>query len=148
MNRRRLLSLAPVVVLTAGCVELESAAFGGDEGDEPDDEDDDDEPFEDAELERLRDVLEASEVDILELERDGEAFHLEMQTGGNVDTDINRVASAYSAVATEVEGDLTVRIEDRGLTEGEFEIEHEWAEEHNQGTISDGEYMAAVMDTL
>lgn len=149
MNRREYLSIAPIALASAGCVELESAAFGGDEDDDDTgDNGDDEEPFEDGELEQFRTMLTAAEVEVLELERTDDGFHLEMQTGGNVETDVNRVASAFSSVATDVEGDLTVRIEDRGLTEGNFEIEHEWAEEHAGGSISDEEYMAAVLDTL
>ena len=151
MKRRHFFIGSSIALLTAGCVDLESAAFGGGDNDDDIDEggdDEDDDLFEDEELEEFWNMLIASEVEVLDLEREGNGFHLEMQTSGNVDTDVNRVASAFSSVATAVDGDLTVRIEDRGLTEGTFEIQHEWALDHANGSISDEEYMAAILDTL
>ena len=148
VERRHYLWSVGLIVTTAGCVELESAAFGDGSGEDDNVEDDDDDPIDDEELERVRNMLSAAEVEVLTLKRDGDGFFLEIQTSGNTDRDVNRVASAFSSVATDVEGDLSVRIEDRGLTDGTFEIEHEWAEEHNQGAITDGEYMARVMETL
>lgn len=149
VERRHYLWSVGLIVTTAGCVELESAAFSdGSDEDDNDEDDDDDDPIDDEELERVRNMLSAAEVEVLTLKRDGDGFFLEIQTSGNTDRDVNRVASAFSSVATDVEGDLSVRIEDRGLTDGTFEIEHEWGERHASGEWSDQEYLAQILETV
>lgn len=135
--------------ILAGCVDIEGAGFAtGDDEEDTDEDGEDDEIDIDEELDHFFNILEDAGVEVLELHRENGTFQLEIQTGGNVDEDINRVASAYSVAAPELEADLEVRIEDRGLTLDTFEIEHEWALDHSQGRIDDQEYLQRVQETV
>ena len=132
-----------------GCLELESAAFSpGDDDDSEDDGDDDDELEGDPEADLLLEQLDIVELSVESIEQDGQGYHIDIQTGGNVDEEVNRVASAYSSIAEEIESDISVRIQDRGLTQAEFYIEHEWGLSHARGEIEDGEYMEKILEQL
>lgn len=128
----------------AGCIETETIGFGtgNDEGTPENDEDHFGEFSEE-----FRSILEEMGVEVNELTVNDE-YHLELQTSGDVDTDLQRVASAYVTMAEDLEYDLSVRVVDRGLTEATFEIELEWAQEHAEGLIDDAELMARIQETM
>lgn len=135
----------------SGCVDIDGVGF------DPLEEDDDtadqtaadgnDVTGIDESRETLETYLEAAEVEINNLTANDE-FSLDAQTEGDLDEDINRIASAYSSAAPELDRDLVVRIEDRGITEARFEIEHETALEHHNGEISDQDYLGQIHDQL
>lgn len=148
MKRRGVLGLAVGLCATAGCVELESAAFGADDSDDQEDEGGDDESPPEGEAGVLVETLEAIEVDVTGYDEGSAEIDLDIQTSGNVDTDVNQIASAYSSVAPEMSKDLAVRIEDRGLTEARLDIEHEWAIDHAEGRMTDQEYLSEIRETM
>ena len=145
---RRPLLLGILAGGLGGCLELESAAFSPGDDDESDDDGDDNELEGDVEADLLLEQLGVVEVTVESIELDGQGYHIETQTRGNVDEEINRIASAYSSIAENIESDISVRIQDRGLTQENFRIEHEWGLSHARGEIDDGEYMELIRETL
>lgn len=132
-----------------GCVETETIGFGDSNGDEegtPDENSNGDNTFDEL-LDEFYDILEELNVDVEELTLEDE-YRLVMQTSGTIETDINRVASAYVTMSPDLEHDLFVRVEDRGLTEGTFSIELEWAQQHHAGQLTDEELVELIQDTL
>lgn len=148
MKRRAVLGLAVTACVSAGCVELESAAFGADDSDGEGDEGGDEDSPPEGESGILLETLEAIGVDVTGYDEGSTSIDLDVQTSGNLDTDVNQIASGYSSVATDMSKDLSVRVEDRGLTEARLEIEHEWAVDHAEGRKSDQEYLLAIQDTM
>ena len=132
-----------LALFTTGCVDLESAGFQTD-----DEEDSADEEVSDDEnqnrISEFSDALSDADVEVLELESDGEELSLRIQTRGDIDEDLNRVASVYSGVIENLSEDLSLVIEDRGLTQEEFFIEREWALDHSEGRMTDEAYLQQI----
>lgn len=153
MNRRSFLRVTPVVALSAaGCLGGDSgsgfSAGGSNGGDEDDEEGDnagngvigDD-------VETLRERFESQGLDVRDAETDAETIVFQIQTSGDVDEDIRRAASAYATEIGNLDRDLRVRVEDRGLHQETFEIEAEWAQQFVDGRIGDNEYLDRINET-
>jgi hypothetical protein len=142
MKRRVVLWTASAAVLwSAGCL----GGRGGGFADTP--ETGDETPaVEDAVL-GLRDTLEGRGIEVLSVAAEESRIELTMQTSGDLDDDIRRTAGAYATAATTLDRDLSVRVEDRGLSEARFEIRHEWARQFADDRLGDREYIDRINDT-
>ena len=132
-----------LTLFTTGCVDLESAGFQADDEEDSADEEESDDETENG-ISKFSDALSEADVEVLDLESDGEELSLRIQTRGDIDEDLNRVASVYSAVIESLSEDLSLVIEDRGLIQEEFFIEHEWALDHSEGRMTDEAYLQQI----
>lgn len=145
MNRRSLLQSVSVgVVVVAGCLG-NGGGFGAD--DESTGSDDESEDDGQVGAETLTESLESRNLDVLVATQDDETIVVEIQTTGDVDEDVRITAGAYATVSRDLERDLRVTVEDRGLREETFEIELEWAREFLDERITDQEYLDRIEDT-
>ena len=150
MYRRKILGILVLGGGLSGCLGDEGGGFGSnDDSPEETDEADDDTTTDgdDDTTAELREGFEEAGINVLEIEIENETIYLEAQTSGNVDTDIRDIAGAYASLSETVEKDLSVRIEDRGLTEETFEIELEWARAFLNDELSDEEYLEKINET-
>ncbi|RQG89171.1 hypothetical protein EA462_12450 [Natrarchaeobius halalkaliphilus] len=87
-------------------------------------------------------------LDVLESEVDGsDRIVMTIQTSGNLDEDIRIAGGAYATEAQQIERDLTVRTEDRGLHQETFTIERDWAVRVATDRMSDEEYLERIEET-
>lgn len=138
-------SLVVSTVGIGGCVDLESQGFQEDQPEaEPAADGSSTPDSETNETAVLREALTAASVDVRGIEKRPDSYRVRVQTSGDEDTDMRRVASAFSAVANQISRDLAVVVEDRGLTRVEFTIEYHMARDHAAGEISDTTYLKEV----
>ncbi len=98
------------------------------------------------ELEALRDQFEQRGLQVIDVDH-AEKIVLKVQTSGDINEDIREASGAYASVVGQLEQDLHVRIEDRGLHQESFEIRRDWAVAFIEGRIEDEEYITRINDT-
>ncbi|MFP4625590.1 MAG: hypothetical protein ACOCQ3_00480 [Natronomonas sp.] len=154
MNRRSVFrSISVGVVFVAGCLGdrngggFDSDSDGSGVDQETGDDDEAGDGGDEEGVEHVTESFEARGFDLLEATQDGDTIVVEVQTTGDGDEDVRLAASAYATVAGEVERDLLVTVEDRGLREGSFEIQREWASGFADERISDQEYLDKIEET-
>lgn len=145
MNRRSLLQSIPVgVVAFSGCLG-DGGGFGSDDESTGSDNESEVDAQEGAEL--LTKSFESRDLDVLEATQDDEMIVVEIQTTGEVDEDVRIAAGAYATVSRDLDRNLRVTVEDRGLREETFEIELQWARSFLDERITDREYLDRIEGT-
>ncbi len=150
MDRRTALRSASAAIVSlslAGCLG-EEVSGGFSSGDEDEDESEDDDAAElSSEAETVVDQFESRDVEITAAEEDDEEIVVTIQTSGSIDDDMVTAASVYATVVESVDRDLRVRVEDRGMFEESFRIEHEWAEKYVNDRLSDSEFIEKINES-
>ena len=146
---RRLFAVV-VVTGTVGCLGRENG--GGFQQDDDADDDETEDGSGDTEslpetVEHLRDHFDERGLDVLDTSIDGDWAVFEIQTAGDIDDDIQTAAGAFATYAVEVEYDLLVRVEDRGMFQERFEIKRAWAQEFIEERIDDDTYLERIEAT-
>ena len=86
-------------------------------------------------------------MNILSIEMENETIVIVLQTSGDRNQDITTAAGVYATTVQALDADLRVRVEDRGLYQERFEIQHSWAEQFVAGAIDDQEYLDRIEET-
>lgn len=144
MHRRSVLrSILIGAVSVAGCLG-DDGGFGAENESGGEEEPDDGDP---AGMEHVTESFGSRGFDVLDATQDADTIVLEIQTTGDADEDVRVAAGAYATVARQIERDLLVHVEDRGLRQETFEIELEWARLFLDERISDQEYIERIEGT-
>lgn len=153
MDRRSVVrSLAgAAIVLLGGCLGEEMS--GGFSPEESDDEtegggaDENEGGLLSDEIEALQEQFDEQGLNVLDVDVTDAFIVFDVQTTGDIDEDVRVASGAYATLSAELERDLRVRIEDRGLHQETFEIELEWARQFVEGRLSDEEYLEQIEET-
>lgn len=143
MNRRALIATAGMAV-GAGC--LGNGGGGFDSNGDGEAADASEHGVQPNGIEMIRDQFEDRGIQVNDA-RLNEVIVLEVQTTGDIDEDVREAAGAYATVAGNLDEDLRVRVEDRGLHQETFEVERDWARDFAEGRINDEEYMSRITET-
>jgi hypothetical protein len=146
MNRRGILTTLTIGITgLAGCVgDEEDGGFDGNEEAQTN-EDETEDALSDVQ-QSFRDQLN-KDLTVQSTSLTADEIVVKAQTSGDIDEDIRLASQAYVNSYTQLDRDLRVRIEDRGLTEATFVIKRRWADARASKQIDDREYLSRINNT-
>lgn len=144
MNRRALLTTGAVWLTgLAGCLGQQDGGFGGSEEEQADT---DSAGGLSETQQAFRDQLD-EDLTVSSISTTAAEIVVTAQTSGDIGEDMRLAAQAYVNFHTQLDRDLRISIEDRGLTKATFVVKRQWAEAFANDQIDDAQYLSRISDT-